>query len=85
MDHLKAMSTRYKLVLFVTLGFVTILLAVRMIALPVYWRGLLMMLGGWLMAMGGLYQVRLYAIDKDTLYYVMIVFVGAYWIWVVVN
>ena len=37
------------------------------------------------MAMGGLYQVRLYAIDKDTLYYVMIVFVGAYWIWVVVN
>lgn len=65
------MSTRTKLILSVTLGFGVLLVAAPKPLLDIRWRGMLMLSGGWLMAIGSLCQVRLYAQPKDVLYYLM--------------
>lgn len=74
------MTTRSKLILFVTIGFCAVLLAMRLPALAVHWLGLLVLSGGWMIAIGALYQVKLYALEKDVLYYLMILFAGVIWL-----
>lgn len=74
------MRIRRQLILFVSVGFLFVSLAAVLGRLPVHWRGLLVFSGGWLMAVGVLYQVRLYAGQKDTRYYVLLVFAGAFWL-----
>ncbi|MVM37500.1 hypothetical protein GO730_07540 [Spirosoma sp. HMF3257] len=45
---------------------------------PVYLRGLLVLAGGWQMAIGIVYQVKLFAQQKNGLYYTLLVFAGIF-------
>lgn len=74
------MPIRRKLIFFVSIGFLFVLSAARLGQLPVHWRGLLFFSGGWLMTVGMLYQVKLYASRKDTRYYVLLIFSGVIWL-----
>ena len=61
------MTTRGKLILFVSLGFGAILVAAKWLPSNAYWRDGLVLTGGWSMALGCLYQIKLYAEEKDVL------------------
>ena len=74
------MTTQNRLAFFATTGFGVVLLAMQLSSMAVHWRGLLMIAGGWLMAVGVLYQVELYSYDKNSRYYVLIAFAGIFWI-----
>ncbi|GAB3699473.1 hypothetical protein GCM10027592_25580 [Spirosoma flavus] len=74
------MTVTQKLILFVSVGFALVLLAAFLPMLAATWRGLLVIGGGWLMAIGGLYQVKEFSLRRDVAYYVMLVLVGLYWI-----
>lgn len=75
------MPIHRKLILFVSLGFVAVLLATLLSTLAMHWRGLLLFLGGWLMAVGVLYQVQLYTQRKDAPYSTWLrVFAGVIWL-----
>ena len=74
------MTTSRKLILFVMLGFGAVMVATQLPALNVQWRGVMLLSGGWLMAVGILYQVKLYAEQKDVLYYALLVFAGIIWL-----
>ena len=75
------MPIHRKLILFVSLGFVAVLLATLLNTLAVHWRGLLVFSGGWLMAVGVLYKVQLYAQRKDEPYSAWLrVFAGVVWL-----
>lgn len=73
------MTVRNKLIAFVSIGFSLIFIALKMSSLSPNGRGALLIRGGWLMAIGGLYQIKLYADYKDILYYSMVVFVSIFW------
>ena len=74
------MTTVSKLIIFVAVGFGAVLLAAYLKELAVDWRTLLVLSGGWLMAVGMLYQVRLYAEQKDVAHYVLVAFVTVLWL-----
>lgn len=74
------MTTASKLIIFVTVGFGAILSVAYLKELAVDWRTLLVLSGGWLMAVGMLYQVRLYAQQKNVAHYVLVVFVLVLWL-----
>lgn len=74
------MTTQNKLIFSVTAGFCMILAATRFDRVAIHWRGLLIFSGGWLLAVGVLYQVKLYAREKDVRYHIMVVFAGLYWL-----
>ena len=74
------MTTQTKLIAFSTLGFVLILLAMYLDFLGTYWRGLMLLSGGWFMAVGVWYQMKIYAQQKDIAYYVLLIFTGVFWL-----
>lgn len=73
-------TTRKRLIVFVWMGIGLVVLTLKVSLLPIHVRGVTFMSGGWLMAIGCLYQVKLYAEEKDILYYVMVIFAALFWI-----
>ncbi|MBD2703491.1 hypothetical protein IC229_22795 [Spirosoma sp. BT702] len=74
------MTVTQKLILFVSVGFALVLLAAFLPVLSATWRGALVIGGGWLMAIGGLFQVKEFSLRRDVAYYVMLALVGLYWV-----
>jgi hypothetical protein len=73
-------ANRWKLTLYVSIGLGLILLVAQISVWPVFIRSVLMIIGGWLLAIAGLYQVRSYADDKGVIYYVLLIFFAVFWI-----
>jgi len=65
-----------KIIVFSMLGFAAVLVATRLGDMAHGPRTGLMLAGGWLMAVGILYQVKTCAETKDVTYYVQMVYAG---------
>ncbi len=80
-----------RIIIFVSLGFVAIGVALKWPALGNTGRGLFILAGGWFLAAGSFYQMRQYAEEKDIFYYLMFVFasviglgmlaITGFWLW----
>ncbi|GAB3988839.1 hypothetical protein GCM10028807_12370 [Spirosoma daeguense] len=65
---------------FLIAGFGLILLAALLSKMPVLLKSILIVGGGWLIGIGGYYQINLFAETKDTQYYVVLTLISIYWI-----